>query len=287
MLITGVVHTKNEEGNLARALRSLATVCDTTLVADMGSTDSTTTIARSFGATVLAVPDFGYADPAWALALAEVTTPWVLRIDADEAVPPQLARRLREIAESDSADVVDIGRMNFMFGAALRGTGWEPQADRHFFFFKPALLQSVQPEATRVHTIMRPLDTARVLRLPARDELVVWHFNYLDWSHFISKMDRYTSIEARDAANATPLTAQGLSVELIKQIARRGVLSRFWRDGYRGGGLLWLMMTYRILVYLKRRQLTEVGDAAHISRKYHSIAEQMMNSSQPADEAIS
>lgn len=283
--IVGIVHTKNEQRNIARALRSLLPVCDEVLVADMQSADDTRTIAAGLGARILEVPDFGYADPAWSLALEAVEADWVLRIDADELVPPALAERFVAIARDDSADVVDVARLNFMFGAPIRGTGWASDHDRHFFFFKPAHLQSVRPEETRVHTTMRPLAGARVDRLPADDALSVWHFNYTDWAHFVDKLNRYTSIEAGEDAVPGSTDVSTLVREVLSELRFRGRHGRAWRDGYRGIGLVGLMAVYRSLVWLKRRQLQDVGDERSILARYDRIAEALSEGA-PAEQAI-
>lgn len=272
MSVTGIVHTKNEERDIARALRSLRPLCDQLLVADMGSTDRTKEIAEEFGARVLSVPDFGYVEPAWALALAHVDTEWAMRIDADEIVPPELAHRLETVVRNDEADVVEIGRRNFMFGRPLKGTGWAPASDRHFFLFKPGMLESIPPSESSIHRVMRPLDGARVTHLPLRDDLAVWHFNYIDWDHFVVKMNRYTTIEAMERADENPIRLKTLLRQSFDQLAWRGIRRKAWRDGYRGAGLVWMMVTYRVLVYLKSRQLADVGDASSIRETYDAVA---------------
>lgn len=272
--ITGVVHTRNEEKNIARALRSLAPMCDELLVADMGSTDRTRLIAEEFGARVLVVPEFGYVEPARALALAEVGTDWVITIDADEVIPPSLARRLVVVATDEEADAVNVARLNFMFGAPLRATGWAP--DRHWFFFRRNALAVPDLDGVRIHVGLRPHGSARVLELPASDELSVWHFNYTDWAQFVTKLNRYTSIEASetpdDAVTSLPFLLRRLRAEVVD----RGIRGKAWRDGYRGGALVALMCAYRLVTWLKVRQLREVGDEADIVRRYDRIADELL-----------
>ena len=272
MSVTGIVHTKNEERDIARALRSLRPLCDELLVVDMNSSDRTVEIARSQGARILSVPDFGYVEPAWALALESVTTEWVMRIDADEIVPVELARRLREIVQEDEGDLALIGRTNFMFGDAIQGTGWGPESDQHYFLFKPAFREPGDQD-TPIHTVLPPRAGARVVVVPTARETTLWHFNYLDWHHFIEKLNRYTSVEAKAAQNAgKPVSLPVLAQELGRQVLWRGLRRRAWRDGYRGAGLTWMMVTYRAVVYLKHRQLAERGDAARIAQRYDDLA---------------
>jgi tetratricopeptide (TPR) repeat protein len=81
--------TKNEEKNLARALRSVAGVADEIIVADTGSTDKTVEIARSVGATVCAftwVDDFSAARN---YSFEQSRGDWIFWLDADEELLPQ------------------------------------------------------------------------------------------------------------------------------------------------------------------------------------------------------
>lgn len=281
MSVTGIVHTKNEERRVLRALRSLRPVCDELLVVDMASTDRTRDLAADFGARVLEVPDFGYVEPAWALALEEVQTEWVLRIDADEIVPATLAARLRSIVDEDEADLAMIGRTNFMFGDPVRATGWGPESDRHYFLFKRAW-RDAGDAATPIHTVLQPKPGARVVDLPNTAEMTLWHFNYLDWQHFVEKLNRYTTVEAQALAGTRP-SLRRLAGELGEQLLWRGVRRRAWLDGHRGIGLLWMMLTYRVLVFLKARQLAAHGDAAAIELRYDALADRAIAALEPVD----
>jgi glycosyltransferase involved in cell wall biosynthesis len=96
-----ILITHNEAGNIAACLASVA-FADEWIVLDSGSTDATCEIARSFGANVVAAadwPGFG-AQKNRALALARGR--WVLSIDADERVTPELAASIRRAVASDS-----------------------------------------------------------------------------------------------------------------------------------------------------------------------------------------
>lgn len=272
MRVTGVVHTKNEERNIERALRSLAQVCDEILVADMQSTDRTVAIASSLGARIISVPEYGFAEPAYNEALAAVETEWVLRIDADEIVPAALADELRRIVDADSADVVSIGRANVLFGHRMIGTGWAPDDDRHFFLFKNGSLPP-HLEEQGVHSLHEPLPGARVASIGASEGMWILHFNYVDWSHFVEKLNRYTSLEAEY------LTRQGRSYSLgallrgfVREIVRRGIQGKCWRDGWTGFALVWMQMTYHLLVYVKSRTRRRVGDRDEILRAYDATA---------------
>lgn len=271
--ITGIVHTKNEERNIRRALLSLVPVCDELLVVDMQSIDRTREIAASMGARVLSVPDYGYVEPAILEAWEHVTTDWILRIDADEVVPAQLARAFRDVAERDSADLVSSGRLNFMFGERIKGVGWSPEDDRHYFFFKKGCLDL--GDAAKIHNLPRPAVGARVEVLSSSEDLCVWHFGYTDWTQFVSKINRYTSVEAthlEKAASSSGLVR--LLLAMLRELGGRFLKGAAWRDGVNGWVLVWMMLTYRVLAYAKARQVELVGDAGAIESRYDQLAQQ-------------
>jgi glycosyltransferase involved in cell wall biosynthesis len=95
--LTVTVITKNESAHIAAALESVAWA-DETIVVDSGSTDDTVAIARS-RATRVEVRDWaGYgAQKDYAAGLA--SNDWILSLDADERVTPELAREIRTLLE--------------------------------------------------------------------------------------------------------------------------------------------------------------------------------------------
>jgi glycosyltransferase involved in cell wall biosynthesis len=87
--LSAIVITRNEAANIGECLDSLA-FCDERIVVDCGSTDSTVDIAREKGARVEFHEWRGFG-PQKSHALALATGTWVLSIDADERVTPELA----------------------------------------------------------------------------------------------------------------------------------------------------------------------------------------------------
>src|SRR6478736_3812068 len=99
--LSAIVITRNEAANIGACLDSLA-FCDERIVVDCGSTDSTVDIAREKGARVEFHEWRGFG-PQKSHALALVAGTWVLSIDADERVTPELAAAIRAaIAAGDA-----------------------------------------------------------------------------------------------------------------------------------------------------------------------------------------
>ena len=102
-MISVVVLTKNEAANLPRCLDSVS-FCDDVLVLDSGSTDETCPVAQARGARVMTRPfdSFG-RQRNYAMDAGALRHEWVLHLDADEVVTPELRVELQRIATEGDA----------------------------------------------------------------------------------------------------------------------------------------------------------------------------------------
>lgn len=129
MTLTAIILTFNEERHLARCIESLKGVAVRIVVADCFSTDATLEIASKHGARVIQKVWVNYANQFnWALTQLAPDTEWVLRIDADEILTPELAAalRMRLPTLGSEIDGVTFGRrMNFQ-GRLIRWGGVFP-----------------------------------------------------------------------------------------------------------------------------------------------------------------
>lgn len=121
-----VVIAKNEEGKIADCLKSVGWV-DEIVVVDGGSVDRTKEIARSFGAKVLefAKGDFSKRRN---FGTKNIFSVWVLHIDADERVTPDLKEEILNIVKESNIDLTHfaIPRINYVFGKKMRYCGLSP-----------------------------------------------------------------------------------------------------------------------------------------------------------------
>lgn len=275
--ISVVINTLNEEHRLPYALRSVQGWADEIVVVDMHSDDKTVEIAEAFGARVFTHERVGYVEPARAYAVARATGDWILILDADELVPPRLARRLRDVAAGDEADVVDIPRLNFLLGAPLAWTGWGPSQDRHQRFFRRGWAEPT----TVIHASPRMRQGARVLRLAPDEGLAMIHFNYTDVAQFIEKLNAYTTIEAGAGAGVA-LSARRIRVirETIREFTNRFFRYRGYRDGWRGFYLAGLMAFYRFAVYAKQQERRSIGTREDVEGTYRAEAERWLSDSE-------
>ena len=124
-----IILTKDEAANLPHWLASLAGLAADVFVVDSGSADGTVGLARSLGAEVLSHPWTNYATQFnWALDNIETSADWILRLDADEMLTPELWEALRTGLPRMSADVCGILvrlRIHFL-GRWIRHGGMYP-----------------------------------------------------------------------------------------------------------------------------------------------------------------
>lgn len=109
MSITAIILTYNEARHIARAIRSIQPLAERICVVDSGSTDGTDEIARRLGAEVHTHPFVNQAKQLqWAIDHLDIHGGWVLRLDADEIIEPDLAREITEKLPRLAADVVGV-----------------------------------------------------------------------------------------------------------------------------------------------------------------------------------
>jgi glycosyltransferase involved in cell wall biosynthesis len=123
--------TLNEEANLPRTLESVMPLVrdgnGEIIVVDSGSTDRTIEIAQSYSAKVFVEPWKGFAAQKNA-AMEKASGDWVLQLDADEALEPELADEIAVTTQNSSMQGFWIPRKNFFLGRWIRHGGFYPDA---------------------------------------------------------------------------------------------------------------------------------------------------------------
>ena len=197
--LSAIVITRDEAGNIGDCLESLA-FCDERIVVDCGSSDDTVTIARVNGATVVHHDWEGFgAQKNYALFLA--SGEWVLSIDADERVTPELAAAIKHAIEEGRADGYEFPRRSSFCGRPLRYSGWHPD-------YVLRLFRRGKARFTDVIVHERVVCEGPVARLS--EPLI--HHPVLKLEDAISRIDRYST------ASAQALVASGRRVSFITGI---------------------------------------------------------------------
>ncbi|MBI4365143.1 MAG: glycosyltransferase family 2 protein [Candidatus Latescibacteria bacterium] len=242
-----LVTTRNEEHGIRACLES-ARWAEEIVVVDSGSTDRTISIARSIADRVL---EHEYESPAaqknWALPQLEHR--WVLILDADEAVSPELRREIEAtLADPLRRDGYWIYRDNHFFGKRVRSAGW--QRDKVLRLFDRT--KGAYPPVL-VHEEIALRGAAGVLRARLR------HEPYRDLDRYFQKWDRYTRWSAAELERrGIRATAPRLLFRPWLRFLRMYVLEGGFREGRRGLVLCWLA-AFSVFTKYARRWESESG----------------------------
>lgn len=243
--LTIAVIVKNEEKRLAGCLETLRWA-DELLVLDTGSTDRTLQVARTFTAQVHQRPFTTFArvrNAAIDLAHSE----WVLFVDADERVTPELAREIRDTVQGISNHAgYWIPRRNLILGRWMRHTGWWPDHQLRLF----------RRETGRYDESKDPHEVLTVSGRVAYLQEPLLHYNYVTFSQIYAKQNLYSTLEARNllqrGVRARP---QNFFLQPLREFQRRYLTLEGYKDGLPGLFMSLVMATYVLAVYLKLSKL--------------------------------
>jgi len=205
--ISLVVITKDEEPNIERCLKSVPWA-DDIVVLDSGSRDRTVEIATRMGARSFVEPWRGYrAQKQRAVELARYD--WILSLDADEALSPELQREFlgffgREATTFDTdADGFEFPRLSFHLGRWIRRGGWYPDHQLRLFHRGRAKWAGGDNVHERV-------EAQRVRRFQSP----IHHWPFTDLSDQIDTNNNYSSLGARE------LHERGVRYSLLKLLLK-------------------------------------------------------------------
>ena len=182
--LTVTVITRNEAANIEACLQSVAWA-DEVLVVDCGSADATAEMARAHGARVIVRDWPGYSAQK-NFAASEASHDWILSVDADERVTPELGAEIRELlTRGPEAAGYRVPRVTWHMGRWIRTTDWYPDYqlrlyDRHRARWK----------LRRVHESVAADGPVTELGQDLQ------HYAYRDIAHHHETMDRYTTLAA-------------------------------------------------------------------------------------------
>ena len=187
-----ILITRNEAANIAGCLASVE-FAEEWVVVDAGSTDATAEIARAHGARVVVTDDWPGFGVQKGRALALANGRWVLSIDADERVTPELAAEIQRVLAADAADpsAYELSRLSNFCGQWMRHGDWYP--DRVLRLFRRGAGRFTEDQ---VHERLEV--AGRVGRL--RGELL--HDSMPTLHGALDKLNRYSTGRALDQARA-------------------------------------------------------------------------------------
>jgi glycosyltransferase involved in cell wall biosynthesis len=193
VLMSVIILTRDEEIHIERAIRSLVPLSVNVFVVDSYSSDRTVEIASKLGARVVEHEFVNYAQQfQWALENLPIETDWIMRLDADEILTPELvqeiATRLPQLRAETGGIVLKLGYI-FMNRKIAHGGRWLK------------LMRIFRRGAARIE--QRWMDEHMVLQLGSTVtfENRMYDSNLKDLSFFTDKHNRYATREAIDVIN--------------------------------------------------------------------------------------
>ena len=243
-----VILTKNEEQHIADCMAS-ADFADEILVIDSGSTDRTQAIAEAKGARFITHPmtDEGFAGQR-NFALTQTEAEWVLYLDADERITPELAEAVKNVVQKGSSAIYRVQRLNILFGKAMHHGGHRPDwCDR--------LMPRAQVTWTgRVHEGVQSSLPQQCLTG------MLEHYTYRTWRQYFDKTNHYTSLSAQEMFAHGKRAAGGTVIShAVFAFIKSYLLKAGFLDGYMGFIMSVLAGIADLMKYLKLQNLARLA----------------------------
>lgn len=247
MSVSAVIVARDEDHNIAECIAS-AIWADEVVVVDTGSCDATADLARAAGARVVAREWLGYG-PTKNWAFEQVEGDWILSLDADERVSEKLADEIAAVTAADVAHAAyEMPRKFYFMGRWLRHGGCYPDWQLRLFRRGQARYGD--------HLVHERLGVdGSVGRLQGHLE----HLSYRTLSHFLRKLDEYSTLWARQAFQLGRRFRWYHGLSLVT-----GVLGRYlWKRGFLDGlpGASWAVLA-GFHSYMKYAKLAELQSQA-------------------------
>jgi glycosyltransferase involved in cell wall biosynthesis len=253
MKISAVIITLNEEQNLARCLASVRPLADEIVVVDSGSTDGTRAVAETFGARWVMETWRGYTEQK-NFALAQAQYDWVLSVDADEEISPELQASLVAVKNGGHGPPLRVGGYRVSRVVCYRGK-WIYHGD----WYPDYLVRLFRRDAARFAggTVHERLEIQGGVKACPLLPGELRHFTYRDAGDRNRRIEKYATLWAKMAQAAGK---RAKPWDAVLHGATRLLRGYIWRGGFWDGELGWEIAWGNAReVYLKYQQLAELN----------------------------
>jgi glycosyltransferase involved in cell wall biosynthesis len=216
-----IIITKDEEKNISDCLKSVDWA-DEIIVVDSESTDRTIELAKQFTDKISIRKWEGYV-PQKKFALSLATNTWVLSVDADERITPELKEEILNLSPADFSGF-RIRRKNFLLKKEITSCGWEKDYQLRLMRKDKSSLSD-----RLVHEKFIVDGNVGMLNSP------ILHFTFSSFAEYFSKINHYSSLKAEElftkkkTVNSWTIFSHTVSAFFAFFIIRRG-----FKDGVYG-----------------------------------------------------
>jgi len=223
--ISAVVITKNEAANIERCIKALQQVAKEIIIVDAFSTDQTVSIVQKLNATVIQKRWIGYGYNK-NLGNQLASHDWILSIDADEVLSPELITTIRQISLQEST-VYSFNRLVNFNGQWVKHSGWHPDWKVRLFNRK----QIRWEESALVHEQLSIPSNFKIISLKG----LLYHYSYKDDADHWQRIEHYANLAAQQmASKGKKATFIKLYLSPIARFLRSYLLKKGFLDGYLG-----------------------------------------------------
>ena len=240
--VTCIVLAQNSAAIIERCLHSLS-FADDILVVDGGSRDDTVARAQALGARVVVNAWPGFAEQR-RFALGHARHEWVFACDSDEEVSPALAREIGRQLASTHAAGFRIPRRSQFLGAWMDVGPWA--RDTPLRLFRAGAARVTEASVHEGFTVDGPVHTF---------ESPLHHYTHTTLAESIQRLNRYTTLEARDRASRRRIHALDPLISPAGVFFKYYVVKGCWRAGMRGYLLAAITAIYKMVLYVKIREI--------------------------------
>jgi len=234
--------TKNEEKNIRRCLESVKWA-DEIVVIDSGSTDGTIEICREFGCKIIESSWLGFGKTKQ-FAVDSAGYNWILSVDADEEVTPQLKTKIQSVLQKPQANGYRIKRQSFYLNRWILHCGWNQDYPLRLFNRQKGGFNN------------KPVHEYVVIKGKiSKINEILKHYTYPNLTSYITKMENYSNLSAQEAfINHKKATLSKAIIHGILKFFKMYFLNAGFLDGETG---LILSINSAFSVYYKYLKIWE------------------------------
>jgi glycosyltransferase involved in cell wall biosynthesis len=244
--ISATIITLNEERNIRRCLISIQNVVDEIVVVDSGSTDNTEKICKEFKVRFLYHKFEGHIQQK-NYAIDQCSFDWILALDADEALTPELTNSIEAIKNREQGRAFSMNRLTNYCGQWIKHSGWYPDRKTRLFLKSSARWGGVNPHDKII------VDSGQTVTHLQGDLL---HYSYYEKEEHLSQIQFFSDIASKEMFESGRKTSKlTIYVKVVAKFVKSYIIRLGFLDGRSGFAIARYSAWATYLKYTKLNRL--------------------------------